>query len=101
MEPGEQVAERIGIGGEANVVKDSTPGDPSFSLSFFGDWAIGASDDGDGVTAPWLERESLCRMVWLIKKRHRPTGEDWGTESTELLGVLICNWSVDPVCECI
>lgn len=34
------------------------------------------------MPAPWLDRESLWRMVWLIKKRQRPTGEEWGTEST-------------------
>lgn len=38
---------------------------------------------GGGVDAPWLDMESLWRMVWLIKKRQRPTGDEWGTESTE------------------
>lgn len=38
---------------------------------------------GGGVAVPWPERESLWRMVWLIKKRQRPTGEEWGTESAE------------------
>lgn len=45
-----------------------------FSVSV--DLGILLSPVGGGVEAPWFGCESRWRIVWLMKKRHRPTGED-------------------------
>lgn len=45
-----------------------------FSISM--DLGTRLSPIGGEVEAPWLECESRWRMVWLMKNRQRPTGED-------------------------
>ncbi len=45
-----------------------------FSVSL--DLGTRVSPTGGGLEAPWLECESRWRMVWLMKNRQRPTGED-------------------------
>lgn len=86
--------ERLGQGGDAIPVKDSRLWDPSLAIAFsvLGDWGTLISEVGGVVATPWPDKESLCRMVWLIKKRQRPTGDEWGTDSiVELVGVLTCS----------
>lgn len=98
VEAGGEEADSTGQGGEAIPEKDSERCDPSRSFSDSIVCRDRLSPVGGGVEAPWFECESRCRIVWLMKNRQRPTGDDCGAESiVELAGVLTCSCSIDPV----